>query len=251
MSNQCVVVVKDKKNRKEEINNTAQSLGELVLWKKIEKTKEVIDKTYDKIHELQDSIDQAKYMAQSVIGMKMASIENELMGIDDIKNDIDEYVNMLPAQEYGERLYNLYKHPDVADAARELADKMYFTAPLPGTSKGLEQRIADNRNFRLYFQEFAGKRAAQAAHTYRKWADLYREKGMELSQKVQQDKAFAMSDYERIRTQRIAQRYITMSYAFIEKSDSILLAESEAKHNIKRLHKKRIGQFLFTKKLME
>ncbi|WP_277488035.1 hypothetical protein [Catalinimonas alkaloidigena] len=251
MSNQCVVIVKDKKNRKEEINNTAQSLGELVLWKKIEKTKDVIDETYDKIYALQDSIDQAKYMAQSVIGMKMASIENELIEINNIKHDVDAYVAEPLDQEYGERLNNLYKHPDVAEAARELADKMYFAAPLPGTSNVLEQRIADNRNFRLYLQEFVGKRATQAAHTYRKWADLYREKGMELSQKVHQDKAFAMSDYERIRNQRIAQRYITMSYEFIEKSDSILLAESEAKHTIKRLHKNRIGQYLFTKKLME
>lgn len=37
------VQVNDRQSRKEEINNAAQSLGEQVLWKKIEKAKEAID----------------------------------------------------------------------------------------------------------------------------------------------------------------------------------------------------------------
>lgn len=251
MSYQCVVVVKDKKNRKEEINNAAQSLGEHALWKKIEKTKEVIDETYQKIHALQDSIDQAKYIAHSVIGLGVASIEDEMLELDHFHTNPDAYVATTFNESYGALLKNMYKRKDVAIAAQELADKLYYTNSLPRQKETLDQLVADNNNFRLYFQEFTDKRSLQAASTYRKWADVYRNKGMELSQKVLEDKAFAMTDYERIRTQHLAQRYIVMSYEFIEKSDSLLLAVTQPRHAIRNAQQKQLAQYLFTQKLFE
>lgn len=245
------VQVNDRQNRKEEINNAAQSLGEHVLWKKIEKAKAVIDETYQKIHALQDSIDQAKYIAQSVVGLGVASIENELLQIHDMKMDVDAYVAGIPDNLYGAKLKNLYERPDVEVAAHELADMLYYSDQLPKETKQLQNLLTDANNFRAYFQEFADKRAMQAAHMYRKWARLYREKGIELSQRVLQDKALTMTDYERIQTQHIAQSYIVMSYEFIEKGDSILLSITEHKDAIRSLQKNQLGAYLFTKKLFQ
>lgn len=66
-----------------------------------------------------------------------------------------------------------------------------------------------------------------------------------------QDKAWAMTGYERIQTQQIAQRYIVMSYEFIEKSNSILLSVTQHKDAIRNLQKNQIGAYLFTKKLFQ
>ncbi len=250
-SNTCVTIVSDKKNRKEEINNTAQSLGEHVLWKKLEKTKEVIDHTYTKIHALQDSIEQAKYLVHSVVNMKMASIESELLEINDIKLDVNAYLSGIPDNAYGAQLKMLYQNNDVDHAAQQLADMLYFTDHLPKETGALEELIAGTGNFRMYYCEFADKRAMQASRTYRKWAKLYREKGAELSGRVLEDKSFAMSDYERINLQRMAQKYTVMSYEFIEKSDSILLAINENKDPIKVSQQRQVGQYLFAKQLFE
>lgn len=196
------VEVHDKQNRKEEINNTAQSLGEHILWRKVKKTKAVIDETYRKIHALQDSIEEAKYRVQTVVGLRVASIENELLDMHDVKMDLQAYVAGIPHDPAGILLKQLYEQPDAALAARQLTDLLYLAGKLPHETQGIKKRMAERNNARLYFEEFAGKRALQTAQTYRKWAKLYRLKGMELSDKVLQDKAFAMTDYERIRTHR-------------------------------------------------
>ncbi len=245
------VVVSDKKNRKEEINNAAQSLGEHVLWKKVKKTKEVIDETYHKIHALQDSIDQARYLVQSVTGLGVASIENELLDIHDLTSDVDAYVAGVPGNSYGLMLRQLYQQPDAARAAQQLTDMLYYTDKLPKETKGIEKLLAEHHNFRLYFQEFADKRAVQTAQTYRKWAKLYRKKGMELSRKVLQDKVFSMSDYERIRTQQTARQYIVMSYEFIEKSDSLMLSVTSDQDAISKVRQAQAEQYLFTKNLFK
>lgn len=245
------VEVNDRQNRKEEINNAAQSLGEHVLWRKVKKSKEIIDETYYKIHALQDSIDQAKYLVQSVIGLGVASIENELLEIYDMKTDVDAYVAGVSNNSYGLLLKNLYEQPNAAVAAQQLADMLYYTDKLPKETAGIEKLLADHHNFRLYFEEFADKRAVQAAQTYRKWARLYRNKGMELSQKILQDKAFSMSDYERIHTQQIARRYIVMSYEFMEKSDSLMLSVAGDQGAIRRIRQAQAEQYLFTQSLFK
>lgn len=72
----------------------------------------------------------------------MASIEKELLQIHDMKMEVDVYVNRLPDNLYGAKLKNLYERPDVETAAREIANMLYYTDPLPQETKPLEQLLA-------------------------------------------------------------------------------------------------------------
>lgn len=246
----CVEIA-DEKGRKEQIENTASSLGEHVLWKKIEKTKGVIDTVYTKIQALQDSIDAAKYTVNTIINLGIASIENELLELHDYKLDLDAYVSRVPDNAYGLMLSQLYRQEDVVSASEQFTDVIFYADHLPTTVAGVDQRVADRQGIQMHFNEFADKRSMQAAQVYRKWSRLYRDKGMELSRKVLTDKAFGMTDYERIETQRLAQKYVVLSYEFIDKSDSILLAVNEYQDPIKNTHQQYLESYLHLQNLFE
>ncbi|WKN46484.1 hypothetical protein [Tunicatimonas pelagia] len=243
------MVVKDKKNRKEEINNAASSLGENIMWEKIRKTKEVIDETYDKIHALQDSLDQIKQMVHTIRNLGMANIEDELLFVHDIKTDIDAYVAGVPGNGSEAVLRQLYKSDHVAQAATAFTNTIYFADALPSTVEALDQHVIDVNDLRMEYSEFADKRAMQTASMYRRWGELYRNKGEELHHWVMTDNAYAVTDYERIKLQQIAQQYTVLSYRFVEKSDSILLAISNYQGAVKMAQKNRLFHYLRSKEL--
>ena len=60
-----------------------------------------------------------------------------------------------------------------------------------------------------------------------------------------------MTDLERIETQRIAQKYITMSYEFVEKSDSILLNVQERGDPLKVQSQRLVSQYLQLKQYFD
>lgn len=248
-SNTCVQV-QDEKNRKEEINNAASSLGEHILWKKIQKTKETIDKTYSKIHALQDSLDRIKQMVHTIRNLGMASIDDELLDLHDIKTDIDAYVAGVPEDGPELILRQLYKNDNVRGAARDFTAMLYLDEALPKDYRALDRRLVGHNNMRMEFSEFADKRAMQTARMYRRWSRLYRDKGEELSGWAMKEDAHAITDYERIRVQQIAQQYTVMGYQFVEKSDSILLAISNYRGAVKQAQENRLHHYLKAKKLL-
>ena len=248
-ANGCVVIVQDEKNRKEEINNAASSLGETILWSKIKKTKEVIDSTYLKIRALQDSLDRAKELVHTIKDLGVASISDELLAVHDIKADIDAYVAGVPADGTELVLRQLYKNDDVVQAATDFADVLHFTDKLPKDHHQLNELMINTNNMRMEYGEFTDKRAMQTARMYRQWSKLYRDKGEELSEWVMKEDEHAITDFERIRLQQIAQKYTVMSYQFTERSDSILLAISNYQGAVKMAQENRLHQYLKVKKL--
>ena len=250
ISPKCVVI-SDEKNQKEEMNNAASSLGEHILWKKIEKTKEVIDKTYDLIHTLQDSLDHAKQLVHTVTHLGVTDLSEELLTIYDVKNDMEAYVSRVPDHPYSVGIQHLYQQGNVAVAAKTLADFLYVTEALPTDPDAFRQLAVGQLTLRTYYHEFADKRALQVAQAYRKWAKQYRKKGTELSQNVLQDRRLTMTDLERIETQRIAQHYITLSYEFVEKSDSILLSVQERGDPLKTQSHRLVSQYLQLKQYFD
>ncbi len=240
-SNTCVVV-KDEKNRDEEIDNTASSLGEHLLWRKIRKTKEVIDSTYHLIHALQDSLDRAKQLVHTVTRLGMTSLSEELLALYDMKSDVEAYVNLPALHPYAATLNGLYRN-DATIASQELGNMLCLTEPLPHDVAGLNELLTARSSFRTYYSEFSDKRALQVAQSYRKWAKVYRQKGTELSRSVLRDKELTMTDLERIKVQRIAQQYVVMSYEFLEKSDSILLSVQEKPDPLKYQEHRLLTQY--------
>ena len=249
LSSGTCVQVQDKKNRDEEVNNAASSLGEHILWKKIQKTKEVIDKTYTKIHALQDSLDRIKQMVYTIKNLGVASISDELLDLHDIKTDIDAYVAGVPEDGAELMLRQLYKNDDVRAAAHDFTAVLYLEGALSKDYQALDHQLVGRNNVRMEFSEFADKRAMQTARMYRRWSKLYRDKGEELSGWAMKEDAHAITDYERIRVQQIAQQYTVMSYQFVEKSDSILLAISNYQGAVKRAQENRLHHYLKAKKL--
>lgn len=243
----CVMIVKDKKNRKEEINNAASSLGETILWSKIKKTKEVIDLTYTKIKALQDSLDRAKELVHTVKDLGVASISDELLAVHDIKTDIDAYVAGIPNDGSEIALRQLYKNDDVAQAATDFVSVLHFTDALPKEHQQFNELIIHHNSMRMGFTEFSDKRAMQTARMYRRWSKLYRDKGEELSEWVMKEDVHAITDFERIRLQQIAQQYTVMSYQFVERSDSILLAISNYQGAVKMAQEHRLRRYLKAK----
>ena len=243
------VVVKDKKNRKEEVNNAASSLGENIMWEKIKKTKEVIDKTYTKIHALQDSLDRVKQMVHTIRNLGMASITDELLAVHDLKTDIDAYVAGVPENGSALVLRQLYRNDNVARAAEDFTNLLHLGDALPQDYTALDRLLVNTNDIRMEYSEFADKRAMQTARMYRQWSKLYRDKGEELSGWVMKEDAHAITDYERIRVQQIAQRYTVMSYQFVEKSDSILLAISHYRGAVKQAQENRLHHYLKAKNL--
>ena len=176
-SNTCIQV-QDEKNQDEEAYNAANSLGELILWKKLEKTKEVIDKTYDLIHTLQDSLDRAKQLVHTVTHLGMTDFSEELLYVYDIRSDVEAYVSRVPDHPYSVGIQTLYKQENVAGAAKTFADFLYVTEALPSDPNAFRQFKVGQHTVRTYYNEFADKRAFQIAQAYRKWARQYRERGL-------------------------------------------------------------------------
>ena len=244
------VQVSDKKNQEEEVNNAASSLGEYILWKKVKKTKKVIDETYDKIYALQDSLDRAKELVHTIKNLGMASIDDELLNFHDMKTDIDAYVAGVPSDEYALMLRQIYKYDDVQQASSDFTAILQFSDALPNDYQAMDKLLIKNNNMRMEFSEFTDKRAMQTAKMYRRWSKLYRDKGEELSEWVMKEDIHAITDYERIRVQQISQQYTVMSFQFTEKSDSILLAISNYRGAVKTAQENRLFHYLKAKEIL-
>lgn len=217
MSNTCVQI-EDEQAREEQIENAGNNLGQYLQWKKVEKSRQDIDQIYKHILQLQDSLDQIKWNPAKLLGLKIASLEQESNQVNDLKS-----IGM-PAGWEGFAVEN------PAAFAQQLSVLLYMSdagTPLP-------EGLASYQSFKYYrqrlllsFQQQAGKRKLEAAQIYQDWSRLYHDKALELDRLLQEEDRWVMQDYERLNLQHLSGKYLLLSFEYMEKSDSLLLKGAE------------------------
>lgn len=233
----CVVIVKDGKNRENQIKNASKTFVEAYMAKRVLQNKESVRDTYAQIYSLQDSIQQALKNVQTVEGLKTASLQAELQEVENLEADLLTYIDYQSSDDYTRQFGQLLESDDVQKSADELfrmINGMRSGNKLPEEFQELKAVAKSRSTFLFNLQEYLDKRALTASQGYRKWAEVYRLKGVELHEAVLQDNRFTMTDLERIETERLAEQYLALSLEFIEKSDSLLANSKEVRNPWKR-----------------
>lgn len=225
------VMVQDPKNRENQIKNASKTFVEAYMAKRVLQHKEATRDTYKQLFSLQDSIQQALREVRTVDGLKIASLETEVQEVENLERDMLAYLDYSGSDAYSWQFGLLLQSPEVGKNAEELFRMLYGTRSgnqLPQSYAELKALAKARNTFLFNLQEYLNKRALTASQGYRRWAEVYRLKGMELHEAVLQDRQFTMTDGERIETERLAERYLALSLEFTEKSDSLLAAGKEA-----------------------
>ena len=227
------VTVQDSKNRNNQIKNASKTFVEAYMAKRVLESKESIRDTYEELYRMQDSIQQALRHVQTLEGLKIASIAPELQEVKDLHQDPLAFMDYSEKDEYTPQFALLLASPDVQKSSDELfrmIHGMRSANHLPQEYQELKGLAKARNTFLLNLQEYLDKRALTASQGYRKWAEVYRLKGMELHEAVLKDKRFTMTDLERIQTERLAEQSLALSLEFIEKSDSLLAASQQVRN---------------------
>lgn len=227
------VMIQDNKNRENQIENASKTFVEAYMAKRILHSKEAVRDTYAQIYHLQDSVQQALRNVQTIHKLKTASLETELQEVKSLENDLLRYIDYEGHDDYSRQFGELLLSPDVRNSSDALFRMIYPLRSgnrLPDNYRELSAMAKARSTFLYNLQEYLNKRTLTASQAYRNWAETYRIKGMELHEAVLRDKRFTMTDLERIETERLAERYLAMSLAFIEKSDSLLASGKEARN---------------------
>ena len=164
-------------------------------------------------------------------GLKITSIAAELQEVKNLHQDPLTYTDYGEKDDYTPQFALLLESPDVQRSSDELFRMLYGMRSgnmLPQEYQELKAMAKARNTFLFNLQEYLDKRALTASQGYRKWAEIYRLKGMELHEAVLKDKRFTMTDLERIETERLAEQYLALSLKYIERSDSLVAASQNA-----------------------
>ncbi len=227
------ITVKDSQNRENQIKNASKSFVEAYMAKRILEKKATISDTYIHLYSLQDSIQKALLDVRTVEELKTTSIQSETQEVENLRKDLLAYIDYEENDEYSRRFGQILLSSDVQQGADELFRMIHIMRTgnyLPTDYQGLKDQAKARNTFIFNLQEFLNKRALTASQGYRNWADVYRQKGIELHESVLRDKRFTMTDLERIETERLAEQYLALSLEFTEKSDSLLAASKECRN---------------------
>lgn len=225
------VTIKDAKNRDNQIKNASKTYVEAYMARRVLENRKNILQTYSLLFRMQDSVQQSLRDVHTTENLMAASLLPELKEVQNIDKDPLAFTDYQADDGYSRRLGQLLQSEDVQKSSDELFRVISGTGygnTLPGDYQALKSLAGAGNTFLYNLQEYLNKRALTASLGYRKLADVYRQKGMELHETVLRDKQFTMTDLERIETERMAEKYIALSLEFTEKSDSLLAAAKEA-----------------------
>jgi hypothetical protein len=248
------VTVQDQNNRENQIKNASKTFVEAYMAQRILRHKETVKNTYAQLYLLQDSIQKAMHDTRTVEDLKIASMQTEIRDLEGITNELAAYIDYKADDEYTFQFGELL----LSDNVPHSADKLYRMLNYAGHGRQLPtdyqdlQALGKSRNMLLFnLHEYLHKRSLAASQAYRNWAELYRQKGAELSELVVEDKRFTMTDLERIETERLADQYLAWSLEFTEKSDSLLAAIKEAPNPQKAGAERKMSTYLRLKNLAQ
>lgn len=227
------VTIQDNKNRENQIKNASKTFVEAYMAKRVLQSKESTRDIYADIYQLQDSIQKSLRDVRSTESLKAASLAAELREMESLESDLLSYIEYAGSDEYSRQFGQLLQSSDVQRSSDELFRMIHLMRAGNKLPADYQELVAANKarnTFLFNLQEYLGKRALTASQGYRNWAEVYRQKGMELHEAVLQDKRFTMNDLERIETERLAEKYLALSLEFVEKSDSLLAASKEARN---------------------
>jgi hypothetical protein len=241
------VPVQDKNNRENQIKNASKTFVEAYMAKRILRHKEAVKDTYAHLYLLQDSIRKAMYDTRTVEDLRIASLQTEIQDLEGINNELAAYIDYKADDEYTFRFGELLLSENVPQSADKLYRMLNYMSngmQLPTDYQGFRE-LGKSRNMLLFnLHEYLHKRSLAASQAYRNWAELYRQKGAELSQLVVQDKRFTMTDLERIEIARLADQYLALSLELTEKSDSLLAAVEETPNPQKTGAERKMNTYL-------
>lgn len=241
------ITIRDTKNRENQIRNASKTFVEAYMAKRILQSRESTRDAYFQIYRMQDSIQRALQDVHTLQELKAASLAAELKEVENFDNDLLAYVDYAPGDDYTRQFALLLQSPDVEKSSDELwrmIHGMRTGNQLPAEYRELKALAKSRNTFLFNLQEYLSRRALTASHGYRNWAEVYRQKGMELHEAVLQDKRFTMSDLERIQTERMAEKYLALSLEYVEKSDSLLAASKQVRNPWKRGAEKQLKKHL-------
>ena len=165
------------------------------------------------MQELQDSLDATLYNLSTILNLEIASIDQELEDLSKLWVSLQGYDKENPYHFLRQFLQNQQSNP--LDFGKQLTDLLYqqqMNGHLPDKYDDFKQLEQNKKALIASFQDLIKKRSITANLIYRQWSNRYREKSMQLNYLLSQDDHFTMSDFERIQLQRLAQRYMVMSW---------------------------------------
>ena len=205
--------IKDNPNRKRQIKNTANSLGQYSFLRQLEATKATIAHLYHEMQDLQDSLDAALYSVSTILNLEIAGIDQELEELQNLWVPLQDYDQENPYYFLLQDLQHQQSNP--VDFGKHLTDLLYrqqMTGALPTDYDAFKQLEKNNKAITEALQDIIKKRSITANLIYRQWSDRYREKSLQLNQLLH----FTITDFERIQLQKLAQRYMVMSWEMKE-----------------------------------
>ncbi|WP_224994218.1 hypothetical protein [Cesiribacter sp. SM1] len=179
---------------------------------------------------------------------QIAKVEDELPELREFREGLVSYADYSAENPYAVRFEHIIQETDVSSGAEELYRILNYTRrgqTLPADYNTMQQEAKQRQQFLFSLNEYFDKRLLTASQIYRKWADTYRLKAMELNKAVLKEKRFTMTDLQRIQAQRLAEKYMAYSIEFMEKSDSLFAVSKEAKRDVQRtVAEKKLKQHL-------
>lgn len=189
--------IKDNPNRKRQIKNTANSLGQYSFLRQLDETKATIAHLYSDMQDLQDSLDAALYNVSTILKLEMASIDQELEDLQNMWISLQDYDQDNP---YHFLLQDLQSQGSIpVNFGKQLTDLLYqqqMTGVLPTDYDDFKQLEQNKKALTEELGDMIKKRSITANLIYRQWSDRYREKSMQLNQLLHQDDHFTMTDFE-------------------------------------------------------